>query len=368
MNNIPFMDLVGQYRCQEEEILTAIRSVLESGEYILGKELTRFEDDFARFCGTKFGIGVDSGISALELSLKALGIGPGDEVIIPAQTFIATASAVSFSGATPVLVDIDDRYYTIDPEKIEAAVTPRTKAVIPVHLYGQTAEMGAISRIAVENELAVIEDAAQAHGARYKEARAGASGDVGCFSFYPAKNLGAFGDGGIVVTDSNEIREKIRMLRNYGQAEKYRHVFLAFNRRLDSLQAAVLRVKLKQLEIWNQRRREIADIYRKNLQDLPLVLPQEAPYSRHVYHLFVVLTTKRNELKKSLREQGVATGLHYPLPIHLQEAYRDLSYARGNFPVAERVADQCLSLPLYPNMKKEDSYRTIEAIRNFFKA
>ncbi|MFH1038059.1 MAG: DegT/DnrJ/EryC1/StrS family aminotransferase [PVC group bacterium] len=363
---VPFIDLAGQYRQLEKPLGDAIRSVLESGQFILGDELRNFEDDFARFCMTRYAVGVDSGVSALELSLRACGIGEGDEVIIPAQTFIATASAVSFTGATPVLVDVDEQIYTIKPQQIERAITQNTRAIMPVHLYGQMADMEVIQEIASRHGLIVIEDAAQAHGATYHGEKAGSVGKAGCFSFYPAKNLGAFGDGGIVVTDNGDLAEKIRMLRNYGQKEKYDHRFLAFNRRLDTLQAAVLRVKLKHLEQWNEERREIARAYKRQLENLPLVLPAEAPHCRHVYHLFVILTPQREELRKYLQERGVACGLHYPSPIHLQKAYRSLPYRRGDFPVAERVASECLSLPLFPGIGEERLSYTIKTIKGFY--
>lgn len=364
--HVPFMDLTRQHRNMKKDILSAIESILESSQFILGEELSHFEKDFADFCRVKYAVGVDSGISAIELSLRALGIKEGDEVIMPAHTFIATASAISFCGAKPVLVDVDAKTYTIDLGKIEEAVTSKTKAIIPVHLYGQSADMKPIMEIANKHNLVVIEDAAQAHGGTYSHKKTGSLGNAGCFSFYPAKNLGAFGDGGIVITNNKKIVEKIRMLRNYGQKEKYKHIFLAYNCRLDTIQAAILRVKLKYLDEWNEKRRRIARYYNEHLINLPLTLPFEAEYSKHVYHLFVVLTPLRDKLQEYLKKKGISTGLHYPRPIHLQEAYKFLSYKEGDFPITEKISRECLSLPMFPDFKEDELYYTVETIISFF--
>jgi len=362
---IPLVDLIAQYNSIAGEIHAAMAKVLERGDYILGEEVCLFEEEFARYCGVRYAVGLDSGISALELALRAYGIGPGDEVITAANTFIATASAISFVGARPVLVDMHPQTYNLDVSLLEKAVTPHTRAVIPVHLYGQMADMDAILEVARRHRLIVIEDAAQAHGATYKGRRAGSLGDVGCFSFYPAKNLGAYGDAGMLVTNDARIAEKVRMLRNYGQKEKYVHEFLAYNRRLDTLQAAMLRVKLRHLDEWNARRRAIAQTYDERLAGLGIQLPAVADCGTHVYHLYVIRIKRRDELQRWLASHGIATGIHYPIPIHLQSAYADLGYSPGDFPETERHCQEILSLPMYPELTSQQLAHIYDAITAF---
>jgi len=350
---VPFVDLKAQYRSIKDEINAAITKVLENTDFILGEDVRLFEKEYAEFCEAGYAVGVDSGISALELTLRAYGITDGAEVITAPNSFIATASAISFSGARPVFVDIEPEFYNIDPERIEQAVTEKTRAIMPVHLYGQPADMDPIMELAGRHNLVVIEDACQAHGARYKGRRVGTIGHAGCFSFYPGKNLGAYGDGGVVVTNDQSIAEKIAMLRNYGQKVKYEHIFLAYNRRLDSVQAAVLRVKLRRLDQWNSLRREHAALYDRLLKDSSVVTPAVADHAEHVYHLYVIRTERRKELMDLLDKNRIAAGLHYPVPIHLQQAYSDLGYSRGDFPVTEQFAEKILSLPMYPELPDE---------------
>ncbi len=350
---VPFVDLNGLHASIRDEIDSAIAQVIDRSDFILGKELTSFEQEFAHYCEAEYAVGVDSGVSALELALRACGIGPGDEVITVSHSFIATASAVSFCGATPVFIDIDPNTYTMNPKLIEDAITPKTKAILPVHLYGQPADMDEICKIAQKHGLAVIEDAAQAHGAYYKGRRVGSLGDVAAFSFYPGKNLGALGDGGIVVTSRSDIADKVRILRHYGQPEKYLHQELGFNRRLDTLQAAVLRVKLRKLDDWNEKRRECAQRYAHLLKPLPeITLPYCAEYSTHVYHLYVILHERRDMILRELGRRGIGVGLHYPTPIHLQPCYQHLP-VRHPLPVTERVAGSVLSLPMHPLLSEE---------------
>ncbi len=362
---VPLVDLLAEYRTLEGEIHAAIGRVLAAGDFILGRDVALFESEFAAFCEAPHAVAVDSGLSALELILRAFRIGPGDEVILPANTFIATALAVSGVGATPVLVDIDPETYTLAPDAVERAVTPRTKAVLPVHLYGQPADMDAIEETAHRRGLLVIEDACQAHGARYRGRRAGSLGDAAAFSFYPAKNLGAYGDGGMVVTRHASAARYIEMARNYGQREKYYHELPGHNHRLDTVQAAVLRVKLRRLEERNAARRQHAELYRRLLADASLALPAGAPYAEHVWHLFVIRHQQRDALRAYLAERGIGCGIHYPVPIHLQEAYRGLGYRQGDFPVTERYAEQILSLPLYPELTPPMIEYIADAIRDF---
>lgn len=362
---VPFVDLSAQHELIGEEIDRAMREVVRSSDFILGKEVTLFEKDFAAYCGAADAIGVDTGISALELSLRAMGIGPGDEVITAANSFIASASPISMVGARPVFVDVDPQTYNLDPNLVERAITSRTKAIVPVHLYGQPADMDAILAIAQARGLRVLEDACQAHGALYRGRRAGSLGDAAAFSFYPAKNLGAYGDGGIVVTSDPEIAERVRMLRNYGQKVKYHHELLAFNRRLDTLQAAVLRVKLRYLDAANDARRRNAARYAELLRGLDVVTPYEASDVTHIYHVYVARVADRDGLQKHLAERGIATGIHYPIPIHLQPAYHDLGYGPGDFPVTERLAGEILSLPMYPELDEEKIAWVANAIREF---
>jgi dTDP-4-amino-4,6-dideoxygalactose transaminase len=351
---VPFLDLKAQHEPLRAELDAAIREVVDSGAFAGGPYVTKFEQDFAAFCRCPYAIGVGNGTDAIWLSLLALGIGPGDEVITVPSTFMATAEAISFAGAKPVFVDIDEQTYTMDPALIEQAITPRTKAIIPVHLYGQPADMDPIMEIANRRGLFVIEDACQAHGAEYKGRAAGTIGIAGCFSFYPGKNLGAFGEAGAVVTHSEELRNKIQTLRDHGQAQKYQHTCIGWNARMDGIQGAVLRVKLKHLANWNAVRRIRARVYDRHLGGLEdLVAPREASYAHHVYHLYVVRVKGRDRILQQLASEGIACGIHYPVPIHLQEAYRFLGYGKGSFPVAEQCADECLSLPMFPHLTAE---------------
>jgi dTDP-4-amino-4,6-dideoxygalactose transaminase len=339
--------------------------VMDSAAFILGPEVSAFEEEFAAYCEAGHAVGLDSGISALELGLRALGIGPGDEVITPANSFIASSSAASFAGATPVWVDVDPATCNLDPAAVRAAVTARTRAIMPVHLYGQPADMDAILEIAADHRLKVVEDACQAHGARHGGRRVGALGDLGAFSFYPGKNLGAYGDAGALVTNDGELAERVRMMRNYGQRRKYEHAFMAWNRRLDSLQAAVLRVKLRHLDAWNQARRRVAGLYDELLAASGLGLPQTAGYAKHVYHLYVVQSPDREGLRRHLEARGIQAGIHYPVPIHLQEAYRDAGRGPGSFPVSEAQAQRVLSLPMYPELTEDQVRRVAESVLEF---
>jgi dTDP-4-amino-4,6-dideoxygalactose transaminase len=366
--DIPFVDLKAQYRQIQAEANAAVLAVMERGDFILGGAVAEFERAFADYCDVEHAVGVDSGYSALELILHAYGIGPGDEVITAANTFIATTLAISNTGATPVLVDIDPDTYNIDPAKIEAAITPRTRAIMPVHLYGQPADMDAIVAIARRHGLRVFEDAAQAVGLRYKGRRAGSLGDAAAFSFYPGKNLGAYGDGGAVVTNDAAVAEKIRLLRNIGQKVKYYHEVKGFNNRLDTMQAAVLKVKLPYLDGWNAERRRAAATYADLMAGLPLVTPHTADYAEHIFHLYVVRVENREALMEHLKNLGVATGLHYPIPIHLQPAYSELGYKRGDFPITEAYAESILSLPIFPELDDEKVAYVVDGIRDFFAA
>jgi dTDP-4-amino-4,6-dideoxygalactose transaminase len=362
--SVPFVDLAAQHAAIREETASAAARVIDTGEFILGREVERFEEEFALYCGCEHGVGVDSGTSALELALRAYGIGAGDEVMAPANTFIATALAISCTGATPVLVDVDAASHTLDATRLEAAITNRTKAVIPVHLYGQPADMDPILDVARRRQLVVIEDACQAHGARYRERRVGALGHAAAFSFYPSKNLGACGDGGIVVTNDKDAAKALRMLRNYGQEKKYYHVVRGYNHRLDNLQAALLRIKLKHLDDWNNARRFLADFYSRLLKDV-VRTPEPAHYCDPVWHLYVIQVKNRDGLQAYLGERGIATAIHYPTPIHLQPAYRDLGYQRGDFPITERAADRVLSLPMYPELPLPAIASITAAVRTF---
>ena len=359
-SKLPLVDLKAQHASIAAEVRAALDNVMSKTDFILGADVHEFESEFARYCGAEHCVGLDSGMSALELGMRAMGIGPGDEVITPAGSFIASSSAISFTGATPVWVDVDAKTYNIDPALIEAAITPRTKAIMVVHLYGQPADMDPILAIGRKHDLPVIEDACQSHGAHYKGRRSGSMGVFGAFSFYPAKNLGAYGDAGALTTNDPELAEKIRMMRNYGQREKYDHVYLAWNRRLDTIQAAVLRVKLRHLDEWNEARKRVASLYGELLAGSGVALPRTAAGAEHVYHLFVIQVDDRDRVQGELAAQGISTGIHYPLPIHLQEAYRSAGFGAGSFPVTEAAAKRILSLPMYPELT-EDSVRRVAA-------
>ena len=347
---IPYVDLKAQYRSIKPEIDAAVLRVLESSQFILGDEVAAFERAFAPYCGAAEAIAVNSGTSALHLALLAAGVGAGDEVITVPFTFVATVSAICYTNARPVFVDVDPEYFTIDPARLEAAITPRTKAIIPVHLYGQPADMDPILDIARRRGITVIEDAAQAHGAEYRGRRCGSMGAIACFSFYPGKNLGAYGEGGAVVASDPDIVKKLRMLRDWGSARRYEHTLKGFNYRMDGIQGAILGVKMKHIEAWTEARRSRAAVYARTLADVPMQLPKERPGSRHVYHVYAVRTPERQRIHEALLEQGIHTGIHYPIPVHLQPAHADLGYEKGDFPVAERLAGEVLSLPMFPEL------------------
>lgn len=360
---VPFLDLKAQYAQIRDEVRAAILKVVDSGAYVgAGPEGKPFEAEFAAYCGAKDAAGVNSGTTALHLALLAAGIGPGDEVITVAATFVATTAAVLYAGARPVFVDVDPATWTMDPARIEAAITPRTKAILPVHLHGLMADMDPIMEIAARHGLKVIEDAAQAHGAEYKGRRAGSIGHVGCFSFYPGKNLGAYGEGGAIVSNDPEIMKTVRMLRDWGQAKKYDHVLKGFNARLDEIQAAVLRVKLKYIEGWTEGRRAAAARYGSGLAAAGLGLPNPPAEYRHVYHVYAIRSPDRDALQAGLQEAGVATGIHYPVPVHLQTAYADLGYRQGDLPVTERIAREWLSLPMFAELTAEQTDKVIAAV------
>ncbi|MGB7063403.1 MAG: DegT/DnrJ/EryC1/StrS family aminotransferase [Candidatus Zixiibacteriota bacterium] len=365
---VNFVDLKAQYQTIKPEIDKAIENVISNTAFILGKAVAEFEEQFAAYCGAKHCVGINSGTSALIMALKALDVGEGDEVITTPNTFIATAEAISFAGATPVLVDIEEKNYNLDPAKLEKAITAKTKAIIPVHLYGQPADMDPILQIAKKKGIPVIEDAAQAHGAQYKGKKTGGLATAACFSFYPGKNLGAYGEGGAVTTDDESIAQKVRMLRDHGSPKKFYHEFIGNNCRLEGIQGAVLSVKLKHLDKWNDGRRKNADLYRKYLEGTGVGLPEEMPYARHVYHVFCVRVKDREKLIDFLKEKGIFTNIHYPIPIHLQKAYQFLGYRKGDFPVTEGCMDEILSLPMFAELIEEEIKYTADCIREFYGA
>jgi dTDP-4-amino-4,6-dideoxygalactose transaminase len=361
---IPLVDLKTQYRALKPEIDQAMQHVLDNAQFVLGPAVSSFEKNFAAFCHTTEAIGVNSGTSALHLSLLAAGVGAGDEVITVPFTFVATVAAIEYAGAKPVFVDVEPTYFTMDPARIERAITPRTKAIVPVHLYGQPADMDLIGELADKHRLTVIEDACQSHGSEYKGRRCGSMGLLGCFSFYPGKNLGAYGEGGAIVTNDQRLAARIRLLRSWGEETRYEHKYRGFNYRMDGVQGAVLGVKLKYLEAWTEARRSRAAEYTRRLSGTPAIAPAERPASRHVYHQFVVRVPEREAWRTTLTEAGVQTGVHYPIPVHLQPAYADLGYSRGDFPVAEQAAAEVLSLPMFPELTDEQ----IESIASVFRA
>ena len=362
---IPLVDLKAHYLSIKTEIDEAIQRVIDNTAFIMGEEVKGFEEEFARYCNVKYAIGTSSGTTALHLALITCGVGAGDEVITVPNTFIATAEVISQCGAKVVFVDIDEKSYNLDPETLEAAITQKTKAILPVHLYGQPANLTPIIDIAKEHNLKVIEDAAQAHGAEYNGQKVGGIGDVGCFSFYPAKNLGAFGDAGMLVTNNDEIAKKVDMLRNHGRFTKYEHLVEGYNYRLDALQAAILGAKLRHLDKWTDKRRYNANLYNELLQDANVITPKEMDYAKHVYHLYVIRATKRDELQNWLESNGISTGIHYPIPLHLQKAYEYLGHQVGDFPAAEKCANEILSLPMYPELKEEQIERIVKAIKRY---
>ncbi len=366
---VPFLDLKAHHDSMRGELETAIREVMDSNAFAGGPFVAKFEQDFATYCGVADAIGVGNGTDALWLSMLALGIGAGDEVITVPMTFMATAEAISYCGAKPVFVDIDERTYTLDPDLLERAISPRTKAIIPVHLFGQAADMDAILEIARRRGLPVIEDACQAHGAEYRGRKAGSIGTAGCFSFYPGKNLGALGEAGAVVTNNEELRNKIQMLRDHGQAKKYHHALIGWNARMDGIQGAALQVKLKHLDRANQARRANARFYDQHLAEVEeVILPTEAEYARHVYHLYVVRVQDRERVLQAMANRGIACGIHYPIPVHLQEAYRFLGHRKGSFPVAERCAEEFLSLPMYPELTTTQLGAVVHELKTLLRA
>lgn len=361
--SIQLVDLKAQYETIRPTIDAAITRVIENTAFIMGKEVSDFEQAFADYCGVKHALGVSSGTSALFLTLAGYGIGPGDEVITTPFTFFATGEAISQTGARPVFVDIDPVTYNIDPARIEAALTPYTRAIMPVHLFGQPADMAAIDAIAKRRQLLVIEDAAQAHGSRYKGKRAGSLGDAACFSFYPSKNLGCYGDGGAVLTDDDHLAARVRSLRDHGRTTKYEHAELGYGHRLDGIQAAILSAKLPHLDEWNAGRRRLAARYDELLADLPLVTPRHLAETEPVYHCYVIRTARRDELLKALQTAGIGAGVHYPIPLHLQPAYRHLELEPGSFPISEQAAGNVLTLPLYAEMTDEQQDEVVATIR-----
>jgi dTDP-4-amino-4,6-dideoxygalactose transaminase len=360
---IPFVDLKAQYASIKGEVNQAIQGVLESCQFTLGSEVAAFEKEFAAYCGSEQGVAVNTGTSALHLALLAAGVGPGDEVITVPFTFVATVAAVHYTGARTVFVDIDPVTFTMDPSKLEAAITSKTKAILPVHLYGQPADMDPILAIAKRHGVVVIEDAAQAHGAEYKGRRVGSLGAMACFSFYPGKNLGAYGEGGMVTTNDPGYAKTIRMLRDWGAERKYEHVLKGYNFRMEGIQGAVLRVKLKYLEAWTEARRTAAARYDEGFKDSGVATPRAMPYARHVYHIYAIRTRHRQDWQKGLQDQGIQTGIHYPIPVHLLPAYADLGYKAGDFPHAERAAAEVLSLPMYPELTGEQTSHVCQAVK-----
>jgi dTDP-4-amino-4,6-dideoxygalactose transaminase len=359
---VPFMDLKAQFAGLRDEVLPALEEVCADAAFILGSRVAEFEQSFAAYTGAKHCIAVNSGTSALHLALLAAGVGPGDEVITVPMTFVATSWAISYCGATPVFVDVDPVTYTMDPNQVEARITPRTKAILPVHLYGQPADLGSLLYIGRRHGIPVIEDACQAHGATYRGQPVGSIGQSGCFSFYPGKNLGAFGEGGAVVTNDAALAQRMRTLRDHAQPSRYVHTEIGFNYRMDGLQGAVLGIKLQRLPDWTARRVELAERYQQLLAGLPFTLPVTAADRQHVWHLFVVLQPERDRIRATLADRNIQTGLHYPTPVHLQPAYAHLGHGQGSFPVTERMCRQCLSLPLFPEMTDEQQFATVDAL------
>jgi dTDP-4-amino-4,6-dideoxygalactose transaminase len=365
---IPFLDLKAQYREIGPEIEAAVVRAIGSAQFVLGPEVAAFEERFASYCNVRHCIAVNSGTSALHLALLATGVGPGDEVITVSMTFVATTAAILYSGAKPVFVDVDPVTWTMNPSLIEAAITPRTKAILPVHLHGLMANMDAIMEIARRHDLVVIEDAAQAHGAEYKGRRAGSIGDVGCFSFYPGKNLGAYGEGGAVVSNHSEFAQRISLLRDWGQESKYNHVVHGYNYRMDGIQGAVLNVKMNYIEAWTEARRSIASSYDHLLEKCRCRRPAPPPHCRHVYHVYAVGLARRDEAQKALQAAGIGIGIHYPVPVHLQKAYASLGYGAGDFPITELLANQFLSVPIYAELRPEQVSEVVMELEKVFVA
>jgi len=362
---VPLLDLKRQYQSIKNEIDGAVQKVLEGTQFIMGPEVKVFEENIVKYCGTKYAIGVASGTDALLLSLRACGVGSGDEVIIPTFTFFATAGVVSRLGATPVFVDIDPDTYNIDPQLIEKKITRNTKAIIPVHLFGQCADMDPILEIAQKHNLKVVEDAAQAIGARYKGKKAGSRGDLGCFSFFPSKNLGGAGDGGMVVTHDESLADLVRKLRVHGATQKYYHSIVGYNSRLDTLQAAILDVKLRYLDQWSAKRNEKAKVYDQAFKDLDIVTPKVEKFNNHIYHQYTIAVKNRDGLKEHLTKNQIGWAVYYPLPLHLQECYKSLGHRQGDLPVSERKANEVISLPIFPELTTQEQEFVIESIKSF---
>ncbi len=360
---VPFVDLKIQYRSIQQEIQGAVLGVLESAQFVLGDEVVAFEREFAHYCGAKHAAGVNTGTSALHLALLAAGVKPGDEVITVPHTFVATVAAVCYTGARTVFVDIHPDTYTIDVNQIEKAITPRTKVILPVHLYGQPADMDPILEIARKHKLVVIEDACQAHGAEYKGRRVGGIGDIGCFSFYPGKNLGAYGEGGMVVTNNPDHLKTVQMLRDWGAEQKYHHVLKGYNYRLEGIQGAILRVKLRHLEAWTEARRKHAGSYNELLKSADVGLPHAVAGNRHVYHIYAIRVPGREAFMEKLKARGVQTAIHYPIPVHVQKGYTDLGYHAGEFPHSEQAAREVLSIPMFPELTDEQIRHVSEKVR-----
>ncbi|TCP65931.1 DegT/DnrJ/EryC1/StrS family aminotransferase [Baia soyae] len=367
MKKIPLLDLKAQFATIREEVLAAVENVFESGAYILGPEVKALEKEVAEYIGVKHAIGVANGTDALVLTLDAMGVGPGDEVITTPFTFFASAETVSQVRGTPVFVDVDPETYNLDIEQLKAKITDKTKVIIPVHIFGQPANMDELRAIAEEKGIYILEDAAQAMGSQFQGQMIGSWGDAATYSFFPTKNLGGYGDGGMVVTNNDELAQKIRILRVHGSSPKYYHSMIGYNSRLDEIQATALRIKLRHLDQWNDARREKATIYNELLKDTPLVTPYEAPDRKHIYHLYIVQAEQRDELMKYLGEHGISTGVYYPVPLHLQEVYKDLGQGEGSMPVSEYLSKRTFALPLYPELSHEDMNYIVDTIKKFYK-
>jgi dTDP-4-amino-4,6-dideoxygalactose transaminase len=361
---IPFLDLKAQYREIKPQVDAAVARVTESAQFVLGPEVAAFEERFAAYCGVRHCVAVNSGTSALQLALLAAGVGPGDEVITVSMTFVATTAAILYCGAKPVFVDVDPDTWTMDPNLVKAAITPRTKAILPVHLHGLMADMDPIIEVADRAGLFVIEDAAQAHGSEYRGLRAGSMGDIGCFSFYPGKNLGAYGEAGAAVTNSSDLARQLALLRDWGQESKYNHVLPGYNFRMDGIQGAILNVKMAYIESWTEARQVVASHYDRLLARLQFKRPAPPPHCRHVYHVYAVEVEHRDQVQKALSAAGIGTGIHYPVPVHLQKAYGELGYGRGDFLVTEAIANRFLSLPIYAELQPEQVANVVLELEN----
>ena len=361
---IPLLDLKAQYKEIKPQVDAAVARVIESAQFVLGPEVAAFEERFAAYCGVRHCVAVNSGTSALHLALLAAGVGPGDEVITVSMTFVATTAAILYCGAKPIFVDVDPDTWTMDPNLVKAAITPRTKAILPVHLHGLMADMDPIIEVADRAGLIVIEDAAQAHGSEYRGLRAGSIGDIGCFSFYPGKNLGAYGEAGAAVTNSSDLARQLALLRDWGQESKYNHVLPGYNFRMDGIQGAVLNVKMAYIESWTEARQAVASHYDRLLARAQFKRPAPPPHCRHVYHVYAVEVEHRDQVQKALSAAGIGTGIHYPVPVHLQKAYGELGYGRGDFPVTEAIANRFLSLPIYAELQPEQVANVVLELEN----